>query len=247
MMNSNSYAKKDVIVEIEFDRIGEIDIIKETFFAEITLTLAWDVDQVIDHYDPKIHWNPNITIENSYGKLDVKTSYNIQNNGSKHMVIENREIKGLFWERMEINNFPIDIQELSITLMSSAKINYIINDKIILKKRVINTFFEQQRWNLYRQVLTADVPSYDTDEEPALQKLILFNKNSEKKVSFASEDRDKTKIVFKLFCSRKPNYFYWNAYFLIFLITAAALPIFSIDPKLPQNRLQTSATFLLVN
>ena len=56
-----------------------------------------------------------------------------------------------------------------------------------------------------------------------------------------------SKVVATCYCSRKAGYYFFNAYFLIFLITASALTIFSIDPKLPQNRLQTTCTFLLTS
>lgn len=53
------------------------------------------------------------------------------------------------------------------------------------------------------------------------------------------------KIAASCFCSRKPQYYFFNAYFLIFLITSCSLSIFSINYKLPQNRLATSFTILL--
>ena len=53
------------------------------------------------------------------------------------------------------------------------------------------------------------------------------------------------KYLFKFL--RKPGYYLKNAFFLIFLITASALTIFSIDCKLPQSRLQTVYTLLLTS
>ena len=45
-----------------------------------------------------------------------------------------------------------------------------------------------------------------------------------------------------------PNpYYFFNAYFLIFLITVSALTIFSVDCKMPQSRLQTTFTLLLTS
>ena len=56
-----------------------------------------------------------------------------------------------------------------------------------------------------------------------------------------------SKISFTCYCSRKPEYYFFNAYFLIFLITVSALTIFSVDCKLPQSRLQTTYTLLLTS
>ena len=55
------------------------------------------------------------------------------------------------------------------------------------------------------------------------------------------------KIVATCYSARRPGYYIFNAYFLIMLITTSSLTIFSINPKLPQNRLQTSYTLLLTS
>ena len=49
------------------------------------------------------------------------------------------------------------------------------------------------------------------------------------------------------FRNRRAGYYLFNAYSLIFLITSTALTIFSIDCKLPQNRLQTTFIILLTS
>jgi hypothetical protein len=55
------------------------------------------------------------------------------------------------------------------------------------------------------------------------------------------------KLVATFYCSRKAGYYIFNAFFLIFLITISSITIFSVDCKLPQNRLQTSYTLLLTS
>ena len=55
------------------------------------------------------------------------------------------------------------------------------------------------------------------------------------------------KIVATTYCSRRPGFYFFNAFFLIFLITISSLTIFSVDCKLPQNRLQTTYTLLLTS
>lgn len=55
------------------------------------------------------------------------------------------------------------------------------------------------------------------------------------------------KISATCYSSRRPGYYIFNAYLLIFLITTSSLTIFSINPKLPQSRLQTSYTLLLTS
>ena len=45
----------------------------------------------------------------------------------------------------------------------------------------------------------------------------------------------------------RAGYYLFNAYFLIFVITSSALTIFSVDCKLPQNRLQITFIILLTS
>ena len=58
---------REVIVSLEFFRIGEIDIINERFFAELILNINWtEANCALDAYDIKKYWNPKIFIENLF-------------------------------------------------------------------------------------------------------------------------------------------------------------------------------------
>jgi hypothetical protein len=59
---------------------------------------------------------------------------------------------GIFWERLELQSFPLDVQELSVRLVSKREPNEIklIPDskrqsRIDLPK-AMDTFVEQQKW-----------------------------------------------------------------------------------------------------
>jgi hypothetical protein len=55
------------------------------------------------------------------------------------------------------------------------------------------------------------------------------------------------KIVATCYSARKPGFYFLNAYFLVFLITFIAFPVFAIDIKAPHFRLSTSYTILLTS
>ena len=60
--------------------------------------------------------------------------------------------------------------------------------------------------------------------------------------------RKKTpKLVATAYTSRHSGFYVFNAFFLIFLITASTLSGFSIDVKSPQSRLQITYTILLAS
>ena len=68
------------------------------------------------------------------------------------MLVNSSDEKGVFWERLELQNFPIDVQELTIVLSSKLTPKEI---KIVLDPMKIssinleaeNTFTEQQKWH----------------------------------------------------------------------------------------------------
>jgi len=46
--------------------------------------------------------------------------------------------------------------------------------------------------------------------------------------------------------ARRPGYFYWNVYLLIFLITLIALTVYGVAPEHPQSRLQITCSLNLI-
>lgn len=74
-----------------------------------------------------------------------------------------------------------------------------------------------------------------------------MKRKSQENEDFSASINHASKISATCFSARRPGYYIFNAYFLIFLITSVALTIFSINPKLPQNRLQTNCTLLLTS
>jgi len=55
------------------------------------------------------------------------------------------------------------------------------------------------------------------------------------------------KLVATAYTSRHSGFYVFNAFFLIFLITASSLSVFSINSNLSQNRLQVTYTILLAS
>jgi hypothetical protein len=105
-----------------------------------------------------------------------------------------------------------------------------------IDNKASHIFVDQQKWNLYKLVKVSHTPSYDSTG-------ISIAKAYVKKEGQAKSP----KLVASCFCARKPGYYYFNAYLIIFLITSLSLTVFSIDHRLPQNRLQTGFTLVLTS
>ena len=70
-------------------------------------------------------------------------------------------------------------------------------------------------------------------------------------IALESKKNKSTKLILVInafkFLFLRAGYYLFNAYFLIFVITSSALTIFSVDCKLPQNRLQITFIILLTS
>lgn len=89
------FNKKKVDVTVEFENIGHVDQLNSKFYAEFFIELKWISVEKIENYDPLIHWNPQLYIENAQSILSEYIHHELQSEQNTHYVIESRKIKGL--------------------------------------------------------------------------------------------------------------------------------------------------------
>jgi hypothetical protein len=252
-----------VSVRLMFLRIGEIDTLNEKYQAQASIEARWPIEseeltsdlsfddqkRLIDGKSilllkyAETHWHPQLFIENAIGDLKEQIRYSAKKSKKNNQIYicEHRDIKGLFWEKLELQHFPSDIQELSISIGS-----ILYNDKVILIADPyylsgINReiFIDQQEWSLYEHVDTQQryVKEFlfqdDDDEDETIS-----NAKDERKRSFLTVSCHAGRIILFLIkinlisnIARRSGYFYWNGYCLVFLITICAFCTFSIPPK----------------
>ncbi len=157
---------------------GEIDTLNEKYQAHASIESRWSIssDEIqsnlssddqqrlaigktirLDKYN-EYHWHPQLYIENGLGDLkeQIKYSAKINKEDNKIYICEHRDIKGLFWEKLELQHFPCDVQDLSISITSMF-----FHDKVVLiadpyRSSGVNreAFVDQQEWSLYEHVNT---------------------------------------------------------------------------------------------
>jgi hypothetical protein len=179
-MDENNQQTNPVQINIRlmFLRVGEIDTLNEKYQAQASIEARWPIE--LDILTPDLsaddqkrlingksvsvlkyaetHWHPQLFIENAIGELKEQIRYSAKKSrkNSQIYICEHRDIKGLFWEKLELQHFPSDVQELSISIGS---IYY--NDKVILMADPYHLsginreiFTDQQEWSLYEHVDT---------------------------------------------------------------------------------------------
>lgn len=162
----------------------------------------------------------------------------------KTVVTETRLAKGTFWERMELNDFPLDVQDLTVCLSTKhspsicrliadpCRFTVVNNEKCsFISDQVVKSFRDQQKFNLYKLVKIGEKASYDMDR-----------KNTHDQNKFI-----KPKFVAVCKCSRRSAFYLINAYLFNLLITVLSMTLFAIDSKFSQNRISGTFTLILTS
>ncbi|CAF1496458.1 unnamed protein product [Adineta ricciae] len=252
-----------VYVRLIFLRIGEIDTLNEKYQAQASIESRWAVDsqQLLAELSAddqqsladgksvsllkytESHWHPQLYIENALGDLKEQIRYTakISKNDNRLYICEQRDIKGLFWEKLELYYFPSDIQDLSISVASM-----LCNDRVVLlpdgdRKSGVNreAFVDQQEWYLYAHVDTEQRVTDEFDFESLDE--------DDRSTTKTGGERKRTIVTVTCHVARRSSYFYWNGYCLIFLITLVSYTCFFIPPSQMYNRIQVTCTLLLTS
>ena len=104
-----------------------------------------------------------IVIENAVGEIKSDVSHTVLLNNSTPIICETIKSKGIFFEKLELKDFPVDVQDLSITLKTSRKsseLDFFQNTEFPSR---INTKTCKQEWTLYKHIeVSKRISSHDT-------------------------------------------------------------------------------------
>uniref|UniRef100_K1QX27 Cys-loop ligand-gated ionic channel n=1 Tax=Magallana gigas TaxID=29159 RepID=K1QX27_MAGGI len=237
-MSTNPLQVK-VQICVQFFKVGEIDTLKEQFTADVVVKAKWreptldgqnktaSILAFSESIEFNKFWNPKLYIENSLGDPKEQIRYRLlYNDKGEAFITEKRVIKGTFMENLELDDFPFDVQDLTITVASelpSYEVELIedLDDHHVVNKQ---SFVDEQEWHLYMHT------------ECSRRDLVIDQ---------ADNSVRRSALSVKCRAARRPGYFVWNIFLVTFLICTLAFATFSVEKKLPQNRLQLSFTLVL--
>jgi hypothetical protein len=157
-----------------FLRVGEIDTLNERYYAEMLLEASWETSAIKDlpnrSFDPNIHWTPKLELMNGIGQVQDNITYSIHyNKQGLATVTEQHRIKGTLWERMELRDFPMDIQALSILITTTHPSSEMIFVKNLKQSSGVyrRVFTDEQEWDLFEHVdieITEQIDEYFDNE-----------------------------------------------------------------------------------
>ncbi|KAL3311863.1 hypothetical protein Ciccas_009553 [Cichlidogyrus casuarinus] len=184
-------------------------------------------------YDWAHSWTPKLYIENTVGEAREQVYQMITFNEFGHaFLVEKRRVSGIFLENLELDHFPFDVQDLTITVasnLSTAEIRLVndpdephrINKQSFVAEQSLK---DEQEWYLYKHIETEQHELTHEYAEPG---------------SF------RPALSVKCRAARRPAYFIWNIFLVTFLICSLSLVTFAVDQNQPQSRLQLTFTLVL--
>ncbi|CDS42224.1 gamma aminobutyric acid receptor subunit [Echinococcus multilocularis] len=230
--------KEKVVVEVRvvFLKIGEIDTLKEFYQADAFLQAKWHeprldgkLPEELGTVDLERYWNPLCYIDNilSETKEVQWLSTSIGQNGEVY-IVERRRIKGVFLETLELNDFPLDVQDLTITVTTERPDTEVdlIPDHLEMSAINKQTFVDQQEWKLHEHV--------------EITKRVIRQEYSRSMKSHPC-------LSVTCRAARRPGYFYWNVFLIMFMISGLSFATFAVSPDKAELRLRLSFTLILTS
>ncbi|BFZ21949.1 hypothetical protein BsWGS_24988 [Bradybaena similaris] len=227
-------SKVKVQVCVQFFKVGEIDTLKEQYTADVIVRARWrepsldgKLNECGDNIDIKKYWNPKLYIENSYGDPKEMFRYRVVfNDKGEAFMSEKRTVKGTFMENLELDDFPFDVQDLTVTVASEFPYSEVEVVEDLDNRHMVNkqSFVDEQEWYLYAHT------------ECLKRELVIDQFDPSAK---------RSAISVRCRAARRPGYFIWNIFMVTFLICSLSFITFSVEKTLPQNRLQLSFTLVL--
>lgn len=230
---TSSSTRTEVHIRMGISKLYDIDTINQRFHAEVIVESKWHDASIIatrgDHADLKSIWRPEIYFENALNEVSREecSLKLVRDEESKRvMVSEIRKVKALFWENLELENFPLDVQDLSVVVASK------------LTKRHVELIPMQAEYSRVNIANTLDKSAWQLGNV-----VRTTSDRIEREYSFGKREYSAVRHTCQAY--RLPGYFYWNALLPILLISFAALGPFLVDPKSAHARLPSTATMLL--
>ncbi|XP_078337351.1 cys-loop ligand-gated ion channel-like isoform X2 [Crassostrea virginica] len=228
-------AKRTVYIRVVFLKVGEIDTVKENYFADVFVQSRWrepnlDHSQHLKNSNLENFWSPKVSVQNviDFKKKKVLKELTFNPRGEA-FVVEKRKISGHFSEKLELMEFPFDHQHLNLIITSELPATELEfqEDREELSTINVSCFVDVQEWSLCDYV----------DSVPYTEAKVFSQKRN--------VNTKYPGISVGCCAVRRAGFFVWNVIVIMTLICATSFATFAVDRKLPQNRLQLSITLML--
>nr|XP_022345195.1 uncharacterized protein LOC111137822 isoform X2 [Crassostrea virginica] len=178
-------------------------------------------------FDPTWMWSPKLIILNIDGSVcEEHIDYSLTPGDDNNLALVQLvwRFKGFFKENLELQHFPMDVQDLTISISTERSVHEIalIEDQTSLSSVNTQAFLDASEWNLYNHTES------------------FRDKTT---VEYASST---VHPILHVQCrvARKIGYFVWNIIFIVFLIIGLTFASYSIEVD-SADRLAVNITLFL--
>lgn len=228
----NKLEKVTVVIRTSIISVGDIDTVGQRFKCDFYMSATWSEPQLQGRSPEDIRWSdewhPRIVFFNALEieKLEMNHKLFYEEGNKIPFAMQSYRIKGSFRENLELWNFPLDYQQLTITLMSDWTDKLVEFEKDPRKPDTLRpeTFTADQEWHLCRNVVTESTSTVSSE---------------------GSSANDYPLYHIKCHVKRKSGYYLWNITMIIFLISLLSFCSFSVEISSPSDRLSVTLTLLL--
>ncbi|XP_033756062.1 uncharacterized protein LOC117338818 isoform X2 [Pecten maximus] len=224
--------KVTVELKLAFMKVTDIDTVNQQFGADIFIQAKWEeplLDKThVKEFDPMVMWTPKLIIMNVDGEFSFsRNTYSVHYDMPHYqhaLVIQLWRFRGFFKENLELEHFPVDVQDLTISVSAerSGEQVDLIEDQFALSSINTKTFLDSAEWNVYKHVETY---------------------RDKTTIEYASST---VHPILHVQCrvARKVGYFVWNIIFIVLLIASLTFTTFAIEPD-SADRLAVTITLFL--
>ncbi|CAL1528735.1 unnamed protein product, partial [Lymnaea stagnalis] len=197
----------------------DIDTINQLFEAEVYIQARWSESQFAGMSEKQLEeiefyqcWDPHLKILNVNGSLDSETTSMLlqyEQDRIYPVMTYMWHVTGQFREHLELQHFPLDVQELSIILSSDLPMTEIdlVSDFFHPSHVSERAMQESQEWRAFHHV------EFKRDYT-----VMEFMGKSKHGVLVASAH-----------VKRKLGFYFWNIIIIVLLILGLSLTVLAID------------------
>ena len=229
----------NVFVRVVFLKLGEVDTINEKFMADVFMQAKWsepaldktDMSAECEVNDWTAYWNPKLYLENGLGEPKETIWYTVGYSPTgKATVYQKRRIKGIFFEKMELMEYPFDTQDLTVMVTSerSEQEVALIADPVEVSSVNVQSFVDEQEWRLHHHVNTWTRAMTQSD---------IYQNSRLNHPAFAVSCQ----------VTRRVEFFMWNVFVIMIFISSLVFTTWIVEAEKTQSRLQLSFILLLSN
>ena len=113
---------RDVLVRVSFIKLLQVDTQNQKFEAVVLLEVKWHDPEVSSlAFDiTRLKWRPELYIENQLNKSRHDTDLRVFTDIDGRIIASQiDELQGTFYENLELENFPLDIQNSNLRIFFS--------------------------------------------------------------------------------------------------------------------------------